>query len=881
MTFRLAWITWSGIALVAVGCQCGRRPHLQGNTGTPQGASSIDFGNEQVGLVKTLTGQTVLTNAGGGILSITGDAEITGTNAGDFVLQTNLPPTVPPGGAVTATLQFAPSDGGARSATLTLPTDSGAVSIPLTGNGIDVKLCPQPASLDFGNVQVKGTPVTQTLQIVNCGKSQANVQYLSPLVAGTNASDYTVTDPSTSQAPQGTSLQPGDSVTLSVAFSPAQMGPSSADLPFLPCTGCTAQQVNLNGVGVDGVLTFTPNPVTFGQVQPGNSVTVQITGTNTGTENLNVVGLTTQTGDPAFSIAAAPTLPVALTPGQTFTITIQYAPTNANGDQDTLVGVFTVADPAVGQRPANDPLNGNAPAGPCNLAINPRSVSFGYVTVGKSATKGVVLQNTGTGTCHVANVALASGTDPYFALVSPPASIAIPASTTATIQVSFAPTSANAPTLRKGTLEFASDDPNNGTASVPLVGSIQNTFYAGSWPKWHRDNGNTGLSNANTAATTNHVQWKLSLGAPPKNSWGQATYIMSPVLAADDTVYQLGFAPSGQTNGNLYAVNHTTGQIVWQTPVTGPENSAQESTPTVLSNGNIFLMTGGEQHNVPQFYQISPSGSVLWSTANSDDGYDSCPGLGYDGTLYEADDDLKAIVAYTNTTSGTPTIKWTGALGCATSDWNCWLESFSGAIGPDGSSYWSAGGDAMAMNPSGTMLWAPVSLVGTAKPAGKDKASPAFDGTNLYVVAATSTSTAVGGTLFNLNPANGQPVWQFAFASVAPNPNAIDYGMSSPTIGADGTIVVGAADGVYGVSPAGAQVWKIPVASGVLSSAAIGGDNTGFIGTEDGRLLAFDAGSGTLKWTFQAGGAINSSPAIGTDGTVYFMADDGYLYALR
>jgi len=51
------------------------------------------------------------------------------------------------------------------------------------------------------------------------------------------------------------------------------------------------------------------------------------------------------------------------------------------------------------------------------------------------------------------------------------------------------------------------------------------------------------------------------------------------------------------------------------------------------------------------------------------------------------------------------------------------------------------------------------------------------------------------------------------------------------------------------------------------------------VGSEDGKLYAYDAANGDLKWSFETGGKIWSTPVI-KDGTVYFGSHDKNVYAV-
>jgi outer membrane protein assembly factor BamB len=106
------------------------------------------------------------------------------------------------------------------------------------------------------------------------------------------------------------------------------------------------------------------------------------------------------------------------------------------------------------------------------------------------------------------------------------------------------------------------------------------------------------------------------------------------------------------------------------------------------------------------------------------------------------------------------------------------------------------------------------------------------------------------------------------------------YVDSSPAIGADGTIYVGATGpNFYAINPDGSQKWKFTPGACVYSSPAIGADGTIYVGSSDGNLYAINP-DGSRKWSGTTGGQVYSSPAIGADGAIYIGSFDNYLYAI-
>ena len=140
------------------------------------------------------------------------------------------------------------------------------------------------------------------------------------------------------------------------------------------------------------------------------------------------------------------------------------------------------------------------------------------------------------------------------------------------------------------------------------------------------------------------------------------------------------------------------------------------------------------------------------------------------------------------------------------------------------------------------------------------------------------TSYGVNGTIWSrdknvyaINP-DGSQKWMFTTG---------DCIVSSPAIGADGTIYVGSCDkNLYAINPDGSKKWYFVTSGEIHSSPAIGVDGTIDIGSSDGNLYAINL-CGNKVWSFTTGGMIYSSPAIGADGTIYVGSYDKNLYAIN
>ena len=200
--------------------------------------TSVAFGNQTNGTTSAARVVTV-TNTGTANLVVAGVTR-TGTNPNQFTSTTNCA-TVVPGGSCTATVRFAPTSAGAKSATLNI--SSNAVGSPhlvsLTGTGVvPVPSASVPATLAFGNVN-RNTTATQNLTVTNNGPGTLTVSS-----ASTNNARFTVT--------LGTCVNPvgaGNTCRLSVSFRPIVTGNQTATLTVNSNASNSPGTTNLTGRG--------------------------------------------------------------------------------------------------------------------------------------------------------------------------------------------------------------------------------------------------------------------------------------------------------------------------------------------------------------------------------------------------------------------------------------------------------------------------------------------------------------------------------------------------------------------------------------------------------------------------------------------------------
>jgi len=138
-----------------------------------------------------------------------------------------------------------------------------------------------------------------------------------------------------------------------------------------------------------------------------------------------------------------------------------------------------------------------------------------------------------------------------------------------------------------------------------------------------------------------------------------------------------------------------------------------------------------------------------------------------------------------------------------------------------------------------------------------------------------------GHTLYT-GPATPQVRWVFT---------AGDGIASSPTIGEDGTIYIGAGwnyggvtdSSLYAVTHDGTLKWRFKAEGGIFSSPALGPDGTIYFSSLDKHLYAVEDSLtyGRLKWKTHLGFWLYSSPALGGDGTIYLGSLNFRIYAVN
>ena len=244
--------------------------------------------------------------------------------------------------------------------------------VPAVASAATPQLACAPTNLSFGQTVV-GQTETLPVTLTNTGESSATISAVSA-----NNSGFT---PSSLSLPL--TLAPGQSVELSVTFTPAARGWTGGTIKFISDATNSILPLQVSGAGVTSeIVTASPSTVTFGSSALGTVSTKPIVLTNARPWKVNLSAL--QTTGAGFSVSG-PTFPYALDPGQSVTLNVDFSPSSAG----PVAGILFISGAGLAI-----PLNGIG-AAPGQLIANPASLSFGSVPAGSSATLMDSFTNTG------------------------------------------------------------------------------------------------------------------------------------------------------------------------------------------------------------------------------------------------------------------------------------------------------------------------------------------------------------------------------------------------------------------------------------------------------------------------------------------------------
>jgi hypothetical protein len=402
-------------------------------------SASHDFGNVTVDTVANAA--LTLTNSGAANLTISHLA----VSGKGFEASTNkAPTTVPAGGNVVVGLSFSPSTSGNFSGALAISSDdpnTPTATVALAGTATNQsigKLIATPAALNFNNVHV-GSTASAVTTLKNVGTGNVTLSQIN--LSGSGFSTSGIATP--------VLVVPGESLTLTVKYSPVTTKATSGDISLVSAQGGITS-VSVSGTVSQSALTLSPASINFGSAVTGvaNTQTVQIS--NPGTVAVTITAA--NISGAGFS-ASGLALPLTLSAGKTAPFNVQFDPKSAGAATGNLSLVSDATNP-----PSAIALSGAGVAAGLSLAVNPSNVSFGNVNVGSTASRSVTITNTGNSNVAISKEALTGAN----LSLSGGSAVTLSPSQSITVTVQYSPTTA---VSTSGTLAIAS----NATVAPPAI----------------------------------------------------------------------------------------------------------------------------------------------------------------------------------------------------------------------------------------------------------------------------------------------------------------------------------------------------------------------------------------------------------------------------
>jgi Abnormal spindle-like microcephaly-assoc'd, ASPM-SPD-2-Hydin len=310
------------------------------------------------------------------------------------------------------------------------------------------QLTANPTIINFGDVSL-GNSQTQSETLSNSNGTTLRISQM-----WLSGNEFQLSGPSLPLT-----LAPGQSATFDVTFTPTTGGNIVGAISVI-ATVSSSQDPNINynsalsiplsgtGTSPPGLLQASYSIISFGSVQVGNSSARSETLSNSGDSAVsitqaNLTGL-------AFSVNGL-SLPVTVTPGQSFTFNVVFTP-DATG---TVTGSISVVSDAFNS-PLTISLSGTgSDAG--QLGMAPTTLGFGSVVVGTSKSLNATLSAAGSSvtvssaTSNSSEFTLSGVSFPFTVAAGQTASLAFTftpqASGTDTASISFISNASNSPTV--------------------------------------------------------------------------------------------------------------------------------------------------------------------------------------------------------------------------------------------------------------------------------------------------------------------------------------------------------------------------------------------------------------------------------------------------
>lgn len=371
---------------------------------------SRNFGSVVQGQMSSTVDFTVRNT--GGVATANVAVTITGTDASEFSVVSDLCSGSPLAGGATCTITVqytAGSVNGAKTATLAVSAGSLSASAMLLATSTPLgAITITPNSNDFGRSTVGTATGGRTFTVTNTGGSSVGPMVIG--VAGTNPTDF----PIGSNTCSGTMLTAGGTCTVAVAFNPSATGARDGLLTANGAGASAGGTASLNGIGdTAALIQVTPTAASFGSVATSASLDLPFTVTNAGTAPTGAItAVVTGVAATQFSVVSVGTCSAPLAGGASCTVTVRYSPTMLGA----VVAVLDVSSPTGGRDTSDLSATGITPAALEFTAGTP--VTFGNVAETDTPTRTVTVRNAGAATVTGLTAAISGADMGSFSILS-------------------------------------------------------------------------------------------------------------------------------------------------------------------------------------------------------------------------------------------------------------------------------------------------------------------------------------------------------------------------------------------------------------------------------------------------------------------------------
>jgi len=440
---------------------------------------------EDVRLNTTASQTFVVSNEGTGDLVVnTNGTSITGANANQFsIVNGGAPFIVVAGDTHHVEIEFTPTTLGLKTATLQIISndpDSSVYEVDLSGTGVVPNIVVNPASYDYGNVQVDYSE-QKAFYIHNTGTDELYISDLS--FFGPDSLDFSIVQEEGFGKANFASLKylyaisPGDSQEVIVEFTPSSEAPKSGILRvFSDDPDQPELDVTLSGNGVIPDITVDPASWDYDSVAVNTYEDKLFVIGNDGSgdlvveqmfisSGLNIANRVNSVSD--FEIISGGNLPFTVQPEDTHHVVVRFHPFT-EGSKFATLWIYSNDPDAEEENPFGVALNGEGILEP-EIRVEPALGDFGEVVLNDDSTQTFWVYNDGSANLVINTLGtqLLGPNFDQFSIVSGGAPFTIEPGNNHAIDVKFAPTTIG---TKNATLRIESNDPDEELFNVPLTG---------------------------------------------------------------------------------------------------------------------------------------------------------------------------------------------------------------------------------------------------------------------------------------------------------------------------------------------------------------------------------------------------------------------------